>query len=221
MSAPVQPMQEYLNRPYTRVLIPDEGGGYLAEVLELSGCLADGRTPDEAIHRLEESMEAWIETALELGKPIPEPLASQGYSGRLLLRMPRWMHREVGRRALVDGASINQWIVAAIGQRLGAETHFERVDETLRNLLERLQRLVGRAEDPMVITVEEEESRVTRRITQLKGPRPEWSEPGPDVSYQPVGAYFWRIAPPPWKKLPQQLQFTQIEQLTREEVEDA
>jgi predicted RNase H-like HicB family nuclease len=52
---------------------------FIAEVPELAGCAADGATRLEAIANAETIIEEWIETARELGRPIPEP------KGRLLL----------------------------------------------------------------------------------------------------------------------------------------
>ena len=46
---------------------------FIAEVPELPGCAADGATYREAIENVETIMEEWIETARELGRPIPEP----------------------------------------------------------------------------------------------------------------------------------------------------
>lgn len=46
---------------------------YIAEVPELAGCAADGATYQEAIANVEVVMQEWIETAKELGRPIPEP----------------------------------------------------------------------------------------------------------------------------------------------------
>ncbi|NER35835.1 MAG: type II toxin-antitoxin system HicB family antitoxin [Oscillatoria sp. SIO1A7] len=48
-------------------------GAFIAEVPELPGCAADGATYQEAIQNVETIMEEWIETARELGRPIPEP----------------------------------------------------------------------------------------------------------------------------------------------------
>ncbi len=50
-----------------------EDQAYIAEVPELAGCLADGVTRQEALGNFEVAMEEWIETARELGRPIPEP----------------------------------------------------------------------------------------------------------------------------------------------------
>ena len=46
---------------------------FLAEVPELPGCAADGATYQEAPASAEVVMREWIETAQELGRPIPEP----------------------------------------------------------------------------------------------------------------------------------------------------
>lgn len=46
---------------------------FIAEVPELAGCMADGETYQEALANVEVIIEEWIETANELGRPIPEP----------------------------------------------------------------------------------------------------------------------------------------------------
>jgi hypothetical protein len=40
---------------------------------ELPGCAADGATYQEALASVEVVIREWIETARELGRPIPEP----------------------------------------------------------------------------------------------------------------------------------------------------
>ncbi len=46
---------------------------FIAEVPELPGCMADGATYKEALANVEVIIHEWIETARELGRPIPEP----------------------------------------------------------------------------------------------------------------------------------------------------
>lgn len=50
-----------------------DDGAYIAEVPELPGCAADGATYQEAVTNAEVVIRQWIETARELGRPIPEP----------------------------------------------------------------------------------------------------------------------------------------------------
>ena len=51
----------------------DEDEAFIAEVPELAGCMADGETYQEALANAEIAVQEWIETAKELGRPIPEP----------------------------------------------------------------------------------------------------------------------------------------------------
>jgi predicted RNase H-like HicB family nuclease len=46
---------------------------YVAEVPELPGCAADGATYGDALDAVQVVMREWIETARELGRPIPQP----------------------------------------------------------------------------------------------------------------------------------------------------
>ncbi len=50
-----------------------EDGAFVAEVPELPGCAADGASYEEAVANVEVVIREWIETARELGRPIPEP----------------------------------------------------------------------------------------------------------------------------------------------------
>ena len=51
----------------------DEDQAFIAEVPELPGCAADGKTYREALANVEVVIREWIETATELGRPIPQP----------------------------------------------------------------------------------------------------------------------------------------------------
>jgi len=65
-----------LNRKYKYEIIiywSDEDNAFIAEVPELPGCAADGTTYKEALTNVEKIIQEWIETAKELGRPIPEP----------------------------------------------------------------------------------------------------------------------------------------------------
>jgi len=50
-----------------------EDQAFIAEVPELPGCAADGKTHQEALASAEVVIREWIETARELGRPIPAP----------------------------------------------------------------------------------------------------------------------------------------------------
>ena len=50
-----------------------EDAAFIAEVPELSGCAADGPTRQGALKNVDVVIKEWIETARELGRPIPKP----------------------------------------------------------------------------------------------------------------------------------------------------
>ena len=50
-----------------------EDDAFIAEVPELPGCMADGKTYHEAVANAETTIEEWLETARDLGRPIPVP----------------------------------------------------------------------------------------------------------------------------------------------------
>lgn len=47
--------------------------GFIAEVPELPGCMADGPTKVKALQAVEVVAKEWLETAKELGRPVPAP----------------------------------------------------------------------------------------------------------------------------------------------------
>ena len=46
---------------------------YVASIPELQGCMAHGKTQEEAFREVNIVRDMWIETAKEEGLPIPEP----------------------------------------------------------------------------------------------------------------------------------------------------
>ena len=51
-----------------------EDGVFIAEAPELPGCMAHGDTQQEALVEIHQAINLWIETALEFGDPVPEPM---------------------------------------------------------------------------------------------------------------------------------------------------
>ena len=55
----------------------NEDKGFVAEVPELPGCMAHGKTPEKALKNVNQAIELWIDTAKEFGDRIPEPKGSR------------------------------------------------------------------------------------------------------------------------------------------------
>ena len=50
-----------------------EDDAHIAEVPDLPGCAADGASRGDAIRNAEVFIDEWLETAREVGRPVPEP----------------------------------------------------------------------------------------------------------------------------------------------------
>jgi len=126
--------KDYLSRPYARRLTPDPSGGYVATIQEFPGLVAEGDTADEALQNLESAAAAWIETSLESGRAIPDPVELGGYSGKIALRIPRGLHKRTAEMASSEGSSLNQWLTTAIAHYLGGrEATHRAVDMVFKN----------------------------------------------------------------------------------------
>lgn len=114
---------DYLALPYHFQLMQDHASdgtsGWVASVVELPGCLAQGASAAEAIERAQEAMEAWIDDALAVGDPVPRPAPATRASGRLLLRMPASLHERLIAEATSENVSLNQFVVAALSGAVG------------------------------------------------------------------------------------------------------
>jgi antitoxin HicB len=65
---------------YTVVISPlsaEDGGGFLATVPDLPGCMSDGDTPEEAIANVGDAIASWIAVAREAGRDVPAPTATR------------------------------------------------------------------------------------------------------------------------------------------------
>ena len=118
-------IEDYMKLPYTIELIPDPEGGWVVAVKELPGCMSQGETPEEAIEMIRDAMRAWIRTVMERGHEIPEPRPIESYSGKFVLRLPRYLHRQLAEEAEQQNVSLNQYINVALAgaNRPGAPTY--------------------------------------------------------------------------------------------------
>jgi len=51
----------------------DDDEAFIAEVPELPGCVAHGKSPDETLTNSKDAVDLWLDTARESGREIPEP----------------------------------------------------------------------------------------------------------------------------------------------------
>jgi predicted RNase H-like HicB family nuclease len=139
MSKTTKMTEKYLKEPYSRILIPDEESGtYTAVILEFPGCIAQGNTPQEAYEHLEDAAKDWIAAALDLKQEIPSPSQSLSFGGKILLRLPKSLHRRLTLIAETEGVSLNQFIVSALAEKVGAFTLYDQLIKKLDNKMSKV-----------------------------------------------------------------------------------
>lgn len=65
--------EELFRQPWSREVLVDEDGAYVARVPELPGCFADGDSMKEALANLDVVLREWLTISLECGDPVPTP----------------------------------------------------------------------------------------------------------------------------------------------------
>lgn len=124
---------DYLKRPYGRMVVPELDGTYMAEIIEFPGCIATGDTAIEALAKLEDVAASWLGATLSKGQHVPEPVENAAFSGKLVLRMPKSLHRKAAYLAARDGVSLNQFIVTSVAEQVGsADSHADSLGYQLR-----------------------------------------------------------------------------------------
>ena len=91
-------LNDYMAMSYRMEIVEDKDeGGFVVSYPDLPGCITCGETLESAIENAQDAKKAWIEAALEDGVEIHEPDSLEDYSGQFKLRIPRSLHRSLGR----------------------------------------------------------------------------------------------------------------------------
>jgi len=119
----------YMKLKYKIEVVPipeEDGGGYEARIPQLgkAAFVGYGETVEEALAHLEVVKRDLFESYLKDGMPIPEPEKEEGrYSGRILLRVPIYLHKELSELAKKEDISLNQLLNHLIERGLASLRH--------------------------------------------------------------------------------------------------
>jgi antitoxin HicB len=112
-------INELIRQPYSIIIQPGDDECFYAKVEELEGCFAEGNTVQEAWENIHETMKDWMEFALEKNITIPLPKTEEKeYSGKIIVRMPKELHKNLAGRAEKEEISLNQFIVYLLSSNL-------------------------------------------------------------------------------------------------------
>ena len=109
---------------YKKVVFPyknkDGSISWVVEFPDLPGCSAVGDTEDEAIDESKIACALWLDEYFDKNNSFPEPReAANDFSGKLLLRLPKTLHKQLTDQAEEEGVSLNSLIVALLAQNYG------------------------------------------------------------------------------------------------------
>ena len=77
----IKTIDDYLKLPYTIEAVhdlSDDHDVWFGRVRELPGCMTEADTLDDLGCMVQDAVTAWIQTALEDGRPVPEPRSASG-----------------------------------------------------------------------------------------------------------------------------------------------
>lgn len=106
-------LKYYLNLNYTIRLKNNVDESYFAEIEELPGCMTEGDTEEEALKMLADAKKVWLIAAISRNIKIPEP-ATDEYSGKFNIRVPKFLHRKLVYIAKQENVSLNTLITTTL-----------------------------------------------------------------------------------------------------------
>ena len=88
----------------------EEDEAFIGRVLEFPSLAAHGNTPAKALSEIQSVVQHAAEDLMAGGEDLPEPLNKRAYSGKLNVRLPKYLHRQLAIEAEKEGVSLNQLI---------------------------------------------------------------------------------------------------------------
>ena len=129
-------LEYYKSLKYPIELLETDEGTVVSHP-DLPGCYSFGETVAEAIRNLDEVRNLWLEGQYKAHGEVPEPRDDEDYSGKFVLRVPKWLHRNLEKTAKREGVSLNQLVVSLLSKGVG-DKYSEAVSWQLCRVLEQM-----------------------------------------------------------------------------------
>lgn len=124
-----------MNKYGFRITWSEEDKGYIATSPEFPGLAAFGESEEEALAEAKVARQMFIDDMRERGEQLPAHQAAHEYSGQTRLRLSKTVHRLVAETAASEGVSLNQFILDAINERIGAHKAGSRLIAEMKKAL--------------------------------------------------------------------------------------
>lgn len=114
----------------------EEEDCYEAKVLEFPDLIEYADTYEEAYELIIDAVETTQAILTEKNREIPSPstIIDDSYSGRVTLRMPKELHKNIAISANQDGASLNQYLVFLLSFYQGYNSSINQVKDSIEKM---------------------------------------------------------------------------------------
>ena len=85
----------------------EEDAAFVSHVAEFPSLAAHADTLEEALREIKTVVGFVLQDLEKTGEFIPEPFGRRSFSGRLILRMPEYLHRKLALESMQQGVSLN------------------------------------------------------------------------------------------------------------------
>ncbi len=110
-------VNEALSKYTYRAEWSEEDDVFIARTLEVPSVLAHADTPEGAIKELKVALSLALDSMIEDGEQIPEPISLHKFKGRFLVRATPELHKEITIQAAESGVSVNQFVLTKLAGR--------------------------------------------------------------------------------------------------------
>ncbi len=93
-----------------RVTWSDEDGEYVGLCAEFPSLSHLASSPEAALRGVRQLVAAVVRDMQRSREPVPEPIASRRFTGKLLVRLPPETHRRLAMQAAEAGVSVNRLV---------------------------------------------------------------------------------------------------------------
>lgn len=107
-------ISHYLALPYSFEVRINADQSWFAMARDFQIIVDAKPTAEAALSDLQDEVKQHIRLSLQNGIPIPAPAVHKGYSGKVGVRIPTTLHRDVAARAKSEGVSLNQFVISVL-----------------------------------------------------------------------------------------------------------
>ena len=123
----------YMNLNYP-IKYWNDDDGFFIEIPDLPGCMTFCEEFNQINETAEDAKRSWISSRLERGLEVPEPRNEEDFSGKILLRLTKSLHRSLSNQAKRERISLNQYMLGLLSSSSSLKEIENRLIEKIKEL---------------------------------------------------------------------------------------